>query len=355
VTAGAGLADSRRLAFIIWMKAVGMLLIVFGHVAAWAPGAKIPPINTKQLGVAFFVFISGFTLARDRRPAREIIARRLFEVWLFAFGLAVVVSLAALVVIGDAQESNYLPLLGGINVLFDHFPANPTTWYVGTYIHLIVIGVWLQRRFQPGWKAFVLVVAAETAIRAALFLRGLEYVPYMLLTNWMSAYLAGWLAGAGRLPRWPAAIVAAIAVLATLAIHSAVTPGFPFWTATDSSLGMTLAVSGAATALYVGCAVIAYAIFGTLDEWVPSAMQLIADHTLLIFLAHMPIVYALRPWLSDLIGSPVWTSGLLFVICTLVPAAASAALHHMVDIERLRQRLLSIVGVTPPAPAASAS
>src|SRR5262249_3609807 len=116
--------------FIPWMKATGMLLIVFGHVAAWAPAAALPPINTKQLGVAFFVFVSGYTLAGDHRPSVEVVVRRLFEVLLLAGLLAVVMSMVGAITSGNLQESNYLPLLAGANVFFDYFPANPTTWYV---------------------------------------------------------------------------------------------------------------------------------------------------------------------------------------------------------------------------------
>ena len=101
------------------MKALGMGVIVFGHVAASAPGATVGPINTKQLGVAVFVFITGFTLSRERRPVAETVCRRLFEFLLLAFCVALTTSAIAWTSIRDLQESNYLPLLFGANVVLD--------------------------------------------------------------------------------------------------------------------------------------------------------------------------------------------------------------------------------------------
>src|SRR3954463_14475082 len=78
---------SRRLyPFVDWMKALGMTVIVYGHVTRAVP--LTPPIYPKQFGVALFLFASGFTLARDRRPVVQAVFKRLFQTWLFAFVLA---------------------------------------------------------------------------------------------------------------------------------------------------------------------------------------------------------------------------------------------------------------------------
>jgi len=57
-----------------------MTVIVYGHVTRAVP--LTPPIYPKQLGVAFFLFASGFTLARDRRPVVQAVFKRLFQTWL---------------------------------------------------------------------------------------------------------------------------------------------------------------------------------------------------------------------------------------------------------------------------------
>ncbi|CAN5916899.1 hypothetical protein BH23PLA1_BH23PLA1_28130 [soil metagenome] len=123
-----------RLLFIDWMKAIGMALIVLGHVGGGLVNHLTPPFYPKQLGVAFFLFATGFSLARDRRPWRELVFRRLFEIFLIGFACALLMSVIGLAQNGDPRESNYLPFLLGLNVVLDFFPANPSTWFIGTYI-----------------------------------------------------------------------------------------------------------------------------------------------------------------------------------------------------------------------------
>jgi hypothetical protein len=325
------------------MKAVGMMLIVFGHVAAWAPGATIPPINSKQLGVAFFVFITAFTLSRDRRPTAEVVVRRLFEFYLLALAVALAISAAGLATLGNAQESNYLPLVGGANLLFDNFPANPTTWYVGTYIHVIVLGALLRGRFRASWAALLLVAALETLIRAALLRAGLEFVPYMLFTNWASVYLLGALAATGGVRGSAAVGLVATAIVVAYWVRPDLTAGFPLWTSASGTLAGSLAASAAVTALYVGVTAGAYAAWSALPARVPAIVEFISRHTLMIFLAHMPLAFAWYPFVIERTGSRDVTAVVLLVTCTAVPAGISWALHRVVDFDRLRNRAAGLV------------
>src|SRR5689334_24124543 len=122
---------SRRLyPFVDWMKALGMTVIVYGHVTRAVP--LTPPVYPKQFGVALFLFAGGFTLARDRRPVVQAVFKRLFQTWLFAFVLAAALAVAGATTGSGLALSNFLPLVGA-NLVFDNFPANPTTWYLGTY------------------------------------------------------------------------------------------------------------------------------------------------------------------------------------------------------------------------------
>ena len=79
---------------------------------------------------------------RERRPWSEVLPRRLFEVYLYGISFALLMSAIDWVRISNLDESNYLPFLFGINIALNAFPANPTTWYIGTYIHLLVIWRW---------------------------------------------------------------------------------------------------------------------------------------------------------------------------------------------------------------------
>src|SRR5262245_54750078 len=131
--------DRPHIHFMDWMKSLGMFLIVYGHVAGDSIVHLTPPIYPKQLGVAFFIFVIGWGLARESRDRFQVVYNRLFPVFLLGFGFAMVMSAVTLITQRDLNESNYLPFFLGINVLLDNFPANPTTWYIGTYIHVLLL------------------------------------------------------------------------------------------------------------------------------------------------------------------------------------------------------------------------
>ena len=63
-----------------------MFLIVYGHVVGdpFNPFNQITqPAYTKQLGVAFFVFITGWSLANDNRNGLRVVFNRLFAIYFY--------------------------------------------------------------------------------------------------------------------------------------------------------------------------------------------------------------------------------------------------------------------------------
>src|SRR3954451_15570204 len=96
----------RSYPFLDWLKAIGLMLIVFGHEAHASTVWIAPPIYLKQFGVAFFVFASGFTLARETRPACRVVYQRLFEVCLFGIACASIISVSAALSHHGLQLSN---------------------------------------------------------------------------------------------------------------------------------------------------------------------------------------------------------------------------------------------------------
>ena len=64
-----------------------MLVIVYGHTAGNNVVHTTDPFNPKQLGVAFFVFATGFSLAHEQRPPLRTLYNRLFERLLFRAGI----------------------------------------------------------------------------------------------------------------------------------------------------------------------------------------------------------------------------------------------------------------------------
>ena len=185
---------AERLPFIDWMKCLGMALIVYGHVGAQWVAPLTPPFNLKQLGVAFFLFVSGYSLARERRHWSEVLPRRLFEVYLYGISLALLMSMIDYVRSSNLDESNYLPFLFGINVAFNFFPANPTTWYIGTYVQMLVLWALALRSLRPRPWMLIPVALAEILIRA-LLMDIVGFTAYMLLTNWATVFLLGLICG----------------------------------------------------------------------------------------------------------------------------------------------------------------
>jgi len=282
------------------MKALGMTVIVYGHVTRAV--ALTPPIYPKQFGVAFFLFASGFTLARDRRPVMEAIYKRLFQTWLFAFVLAAGLAVGGAMSGSGLALSNFLPLVGA-NLLFDNFPANPTTWYLGTYLHLLVLwAIWLRRIRVRRWMV-VAAFALEIPLRALLAASAGRFIAYMLLTNWMAVFLFGLAQGGepdDEMPHRPLPYAvgggAAIVLwgLATRALPLELTVPFMTLRGWPPAAGL-LAVSAAVSALYL-CAT-AVAFEATRRIAAPAAVRFIARNTPIIFLAHMPLFHALHPLL----------------------------------------------------------
>src|SRR5262249_51757260 len=137
-----------------------------------------------------FLFVAGFSLAGERRRTGKVLFNRLFDVFLFGVAFALLMSAVTYVQAGRLSLSNYLPFLLGANTAFDHFPANPTTWYIGTYLHLLLVWALLRgRQVWLGWLAAV--VAVEVLVRAALAEGAGLYVAYMALSNWMAVFLLG--------------------------------------------------------------------------------------------------------------------------------------------------------------------
>jgi hypothetical protein len=336
-------------AFIDWMKCLGMAVIVLGHVASpWVEGLT-PPFNPKQLGVAFFLFVTGYSLARERRPWQEVLPRRLFEVYLYGIGFALLMSAVDWVRISNLDESNYLPFLFGINIALEGFPANPTTWYIGTYIHVLLLWALVLRFLRPRPWMLVPVALAEILIRGFLMEHVGLFMAYMLVTNWATVVLLGLIHGqrAAKASSRPTDLVLPFVVVALLVV------GWPAiaWPWLDSNrtfpfgrfmAGSTLAdfgvTSAAVTLLYTAYTWSIYRIAQCLPDW--ALIRFFARNTLFIFIAHMPVYSALQPRLASWIGrNPARV--ILFLVCFVGLALVSGAIQRVLHPTALRDRILA--------------
>lgn len=343
-----GTAKSAHLLFIDWMKAAGILLIVVGHVAARVTDWATPPIYPKQLGVAFFLFVMGYTLAGETRTTGRVLFNRLFEIYLFGFALALLMSALVYLHRGDVNESNYLPFFGGVNVLFNFFPANTTTWYIGTYLHILVVWALLLRGVSIRLWMLAASLALEVGARAWLIGVVGGVIPYMLLTNWATVCLLGMYFGQHRAQqRALTPGVAGILLLALVVGWHLLVRGlfvgsdFPWMRAPiGSDATEQLLVSVCVSFLYVTYTFLGFQAALALPAWAP--VRFLARHTLVIFLAHMPVYYALRPVLDRWGASYGVRSLVLLLVCVIGLGLLSTLLHRMVRPTLLRDRIAGL-------------
>jgi hypothetical protein len=224
------------------------------------------------------------------------------------------------------QLSNYAPLAGGANVVFDFFPANPTTWFVGTYIHVIVLWALVVHRLRVTPLILAASLIGEIAIRAVLMETAGHMVAYMALPNWSTIFLLGsWY---GQRPAQPSrgsnarALLAASLLVVAIAGWSSVAStlpfrdGFPFFElALSNSTVAVLAVSVLVSGTYLA---LTWLLFIAVRPYAaPRPVRFIARNTLIIFLAHMPVYYLLSPQLV-LLGIPRGLRAVILGVVVLV-------------------------------------
>jgi Acyltransferase family len=333
--------------FVDWMKAIGLILIVYGHLAHASVLWVAPPIYLKQFGVTFFLFATGFTLVRETRPTWRVVYQRLFEVCLWGLACALTLSAIGAGTGSGLQLSNYLPLALGANVLVNAFPANPTTWYIGTYIQLLLLWALVLRRITVTPGVVVGVLAVEIPVRALLLTVAGPYVAYMALSNWITVLLIGMLCGRRHEarqspdPRFAIALTACIAVWAAIMHRVAPVPTFPLMSFPLSADANALVVSISVSAVYLTVTWLAYeSLNGVAANRVVS---LVARNSVIVFVAHMPLYYATGPWVDNVAPS-YWTRvALRMVLCLVALTFVSEGIHRLVAVRRFRDRIASMV------------
>lgn len=347
-----------RQPWIDWLKVAGMQLILFGHTGGESMLPRLfSPINAKQLGVAFFVFVTAFTLAQEKRRGVRVIFERFFEVAYLGIVLSMVLSVIHWSTRGDLQESNYLPYLFGLNVYWENaFPANPSTWYVGMYFHLLCLWAVLLRWIPLNGITLSIGLGTEIVSRAGWLWLQRDYNGYMSVTNWISVFLMGRLLGEHasilstaapssqasnrwRLPAasWPAAVLAVTMLLCNHAIVQSmgITHSNPFGRVPASSqLLSVLMTSVHISCLYLGFTGIAVLFLSQATE--NRSIRFLASNTLWVFLCHMPFRDWLTPYYYPMIQA--WPRQLFnFLLFFVALAFASQLVRWLLRVDRAKQ------------------
>ena len=334
--------------FIDWLKAAGMLLILVGHAIGGTDvlfNSVSQPIYSKQLGVAFFVFVAGWGLSSARRPRIREVYNRAFALYFYGLVCALLLSAAYALAGRDINESNYLPLLAGANVFLNYFPANPTTWYIGMYLHLLLVW-WLVGPRRVTAVQVLLVTLAEIAVRGLWLGLDRPFTAYMMVTNWLGIFALGMHLGTrGDTPSvargwlWLSAWLLLLAAWRFLPVPLQLDDSFPL-RRNRALPGDAWVVSCLVSAVYLVNTLLAFQVFRC---WRSNALvRVISRNTLLIFILHMPLYYAANPVLRPLdslwLRKSALVVGSLLLLCLL-----SELVNRVVPLPALRERIAGML------------
>jgi hypothetical protein len=183
----------------------------------------------------------------------------------------------------------------------------------------------------------------RSVTRALLMQTAGAFVAYMLAPNWSTVFLLGcWHqqrprpSASSTLPL--TALVVAILSWSFLTKSMPFLSTFPFMRLQGSDgFGSVLVVSLMISVIYAGVTELVYRCVSPLPA--PRLVQFVARNTLIVFLAHMPLYFAVAPivmrWhLHRAAGSTIY-----FILCLAGLAWLSEGIRHVVQPRVLREKL----------------
>lgn len=345
---------SNRVDFIDWLKAIGMLLIVFGHYFGEPYDQLTQPVYPKQLGVAFFVFVMGWGLAKEARPHWQVVYNRLFPMYFWGIAIAVFLSVVFFITQGHPAITNYLPFFAGINVLTNFFPSNPTTWYIGTYLHILLLWALFMRKVKVTKPLILLVLFFEITVRAIFIDFDRLFTGYMLISNWLTVFLLGMymhqqkgLQQKYRQKNLHNNTKALLLILvwaiilftwASLLNPFNITRSFPFRLPLEhSTLISSIVVSIAISFVYLSNTIFAVKLFSCIPA--NRIVRFFSRNTIFIFIGHMPLYDVAEP-IARLFVESGWGKRAIIVFIMYVGLAVmSEFLHKLIDLNKLKVKL----------------
>lgn len=339
-------ANLKHQDFIDYMKAAGMLLIIFGHIIGDPSNLYnqiTQPVHTKQIGVAFFVFVTGWGLANNTRQPLKAFYNRIFPFYFYGIIFAIFISIMFFFLKGDTNPSNYLPFFFGVNVFFNNFPANPTTWYIGTYLHMLFFWYFFIQGKDIGKRHLVLAFIFENIVRCIFMAWEKDFIAYMLLPNWLTIFLLGmYLHKKHQEATTPKVFVLILAWLSVITIWTYLSKiigfdgDFPFRNMTsDFSLALPLE-SLLISATYIINTLFFFEIARRLPGF--SIVSFLARATLITVIIHMPIIFETHKYFYSLFESEM-TARLTFIFVLYFGIAIfSEILYKLIDIKAISEK-----------------
>jgi len=322
-----------------------MFLIVFGHYFGEPYDQFTQPIYPKQLGVAFFVFVMGWGLAQETRPHWQVVYNRLFPMYFWGISIAVFLSVVMLITQGHPAITNYLPFFAGINVFTNFFPSNPTTWYIGTYLHILLLWALVMRKVRVTKSLILLVLLFEMTIRTIWIDFERLFTGYMLISNWMTVFLLGMYMyqqkdNRSNLKAMMVLLAWAILLFTWASVLNPfnLTKNFPFRVAAvDPTLISSIVISVAISFVYLGNTLLAVKLFSHIPT--NRVVRFFSRNTIVIFIGHMPLYDVAEP-IARLFVEQGWGKRAIIVFIMYVGLAmVSELLHKVIDINKLKMNL----------------
>jgi len=332
--------------FIDLMKAAGMLLIIFGHIIGDPSNfynQLTQPVHTKQIGVAFFVFITGWGLANNTKPALKAVYNRIFAFYFYGIIFAIFISILFIFLKGDTNPSNYLPFFFGINVFFNNFPANPTTWYIGTYLHILFFWYFFLQGKDIGKRHLVMAFVFENIIRCIFMAWQKDFIAYMLLPNWLTIFLLGmYLHKKQQVVTTPKVFVLIFIWLCVIAIWTYLTKiigfdgAFPFRNMTSGFPFALPVESLLVSATYIINTLFFFEIARRLPGF--ALVSFLARATLITVIVHMPIVYGAHARFYSLFESEMVARLTFIFVLYFGIAIFSEVLQRFINIKSISDK-----------------
>ena len=309
----------KRCDFVDWMKAVGMFLIVFGYFFGDPFNQFTQPIYPKQLGVAMFVFIMGWGLGKVKAKRYQVSYNRLFPMFFWGTVIAIFISAISLVVINNPSLSNYAPLVFGVNVIFDFFPANPTTWFIGTYLHIILLWAVILDRIPITPLILGACLIIEILMRSYFIGNSSIFIAYMALPNWLTLFVLGmYMCQQKDQDSSKGLMLCTLAWVVFLILWAVILNGlnvsqrFPFKSIQLSSDMMNaLYTSIAVSFVYISNTLFSIAVFSRVKAG--RIVRFFSRNTIIVFIGHMPLYFVIEP-IVNLVFASGWPKRLCIVL-----------------------------------------